>query len=169
MDTFDWKIVVLIFSPILSFIGAFIATWIQHRREIQFKKKELVASAYRVAMERIESLYRIKRRSNDSQQKEVDTIKIRDILHQIQTDTAYYESLLSLESRELGDAYKDLVNEIKIITADKMRQAWIDDGSITGQYDKIDASEMGRIRDKEVKFLQVANKFINKKLWTKIK
>ena len=165
MDTFNWNILILILTPTLSFFGALIGVLVNHRREMKFKKQELISSAYRVAVDHTEILYRIKRRSNDPEHREADTIKIRDDFHQVQIDIAYYQSMLSLESSELGGAYKELIGSIKDATADKIQHAWKEEGNIAGRYDNaIGASEMGRIRDKEIKFLQIADKFINKKL-----
>lgn len=158
-------VIITIAIPVLSFFGALLGAWIHHRRNIVFKKKELISSAYKVAMDHIEVLYRIKRRSNDPEHREADTIKIRDDFHQIQIDIAYYQSMLSLESSVLGTAYRELIATIKNVTADKIQQAWKEDGNIAGQYDDvIDDSEMDRIQDKKDKFLQIADKFINKKL-----
>ena len=165
MTSINWEIIVLIAAPLFSFLGSFVATWVHHRRNIMFKKKELIASAYKVATDRIEVLYRIKRRSSNEQYREEESMKIRDIFHQIQADTDYYESMLFLESPALGKAYKTLIDEIKAATADKIQQAWTNDGGVAEQHDRtLTKSDKLHIDEKRRQFLYIANKFINRKI-----
>ena len=153
-------IILALFTTGGALIGAILGTLVTHRREVRFKKMDLIASAYKVATARIESLYRIRRRSSNPEYKEADTMNIRDELHNMQQDTEYYTTMLKLESKELGERYEKLIETIRIKTGSKMKHAWETEGNISGNNE--DTFDMALIEREKESFLDAARKFTKK-------
>ena len=133
---------------------------VTHRREIRFKRKDLVASAYKTVIARVEMLYRIRRRSSDPNHKESDAMRIRDKFHEIQEDTEYYATMLSLECEKLGKKYEDFVTATKEQTSEEMKSAWSSKGDVSGgnKY----TFDRSCLHPTENEFLEEAKRFTTK-------
>lgn len=103
-------------AVVSALVGGVISNWHSYR----LKRKELIASATRSALARVEMYYRIRRRTDDRS----DQIKIRDSFHSIQADNDYYISLLYSESPWLGDTYVMFIAALKKETMPLLQQAW---------------------------------------------
>jgi len=104
--------------------GSLAAAVISYVQSDNFRRKRLVASAYRVALDRAEAVYWIRRRTKNKELLPQDEIIIRDKLHQVQERTEYYKGLLSIEAKWLGESYATFVDAVTKQTGPLLKAAW---------------------------------------------
>lgn len=113
--------------PILSIaLGSSVLTTVFNHlatthKDKQNEKRELIAEAQQTVLQRVELCYRIRRRDENDPD---DIKKIRDLIHDNQEKSQYYEKLLLIESKWYGNRFSLYLKAIKTITARPMSEAW---------------------------------------------
>lgn len=111
-----------------SLAAAFVGYWKSH----VLRRKTLVAEAYKVALDRVEAVYWIRRRTRQRALRPQDEIDVRNQLHEVQRQTEYYKGLLSIEAKWFGKSYSDFVASITKATGPLLKDAWEDSPSGPG-------------------------------------
>jgi len=93
---------------------------VKNSQETERKHKELIASASKSVLKRVEMYYRIRRRTTQRE----DVISIRNLFHDVQEENEYYKTLLSIESKWHGERYALYITAIQKLTATQTQQAW---------------------------------------------
>ena len=93
---------------------------VKNSQENERKHKELIASASKSVLKRVEMYYRIRRRTTQRE----DIISIRNQFHDVQEENEYYKTLLVSESKWHGERYTLYIIAIQKLTAAQTKQAW---------------------------------------------
>lgn len=155
--TFITAVIVPLISGSLA--AALIGYWKSH----VLRRKSLVAEAYKVALDRVEAVYWIRRRTLKSTLLPQDEIDVRNKLHEVQRQTEYYKGLLSIEAKWFGDSYKEFVDAITKATGPLLKDAWHDSPSGPGGElsNIIHPKSLPEITSAEAKFLKDSRAFFN--------
>jgi hypothetical protein len=105
--------------------GGLVSGLLGYSQSQRARRKKLVAEAVAIAFARVEILYKIRRRPKDPRLCAADELAIRNEMHDIQTKTEYYISILSSESGWLGSSYERLIKEIRKQTEPLLQAAWL--------------------------------------------
>lgn len=125
------------------------------------RRREMIASANKSVLKRVELCYRIQRRIHE----DVEDIKtIRNMAHEVQEENEYYRGLLLSESRWFGERYSLYIGSIRKLTANSMKKAWEAKGDPSTRADskiKLNHSDIGRLSDQFMKdFRRFMNPFL---------
>ena len=104
--------------------GGLLTGLVNYTKSQRARRRRIVAEAVEVAFDRVEILYKIRRRPTDSALLGKDELTIRDEMHRIQSKTEYYIAILSSESVWFGACYEKLIGEIKKQTEPLLQEAW---------------------------------------------
>lgn len=104
--------------------GGLLTGLINYTKSQRARRRRIIAEAVEVAFDRVEILYKIRRRPTNSELLARDELDIRNEMHRIQSKTEYYIAMLSSESVWLGACYEKLVSEIKSQTEPLLQTAW---------------------------------------------
>lgn len=142
-----------------SVAAAFVGYWKSH----VLRRKALVAEAYKVALDRVEAVYWIRRRTRQKTLLPQDEIDVRNQLHDVQRQTEYYKGLLSIEAKWFGKSYSDFVSTIIKATGPLLKEAWQDlPSGPGGDLSKIvHPKALPEVRKAEERFLKDARAFFN--------
>lgn len=151
-----------------SLAAAFVGYWKSH----VLRRKSLVAEAYKVALDRVEAVYWIRRRTQQRSLRHQDEIDVRNQLHDVQRQTEYYKGLLSIEAKWFGKSYSDFVAAITKATGPLLKQAWQDAPSGPGGdlSSIVHPKALPEVKKAEEEFLNDARAFFNvfKRTWRSI-
>jgi hypothetical protein len=112
---FGWAVIA---AAVLSAVLGSITYLTASSRATRDRRRQLYSDAFRAATSWVEVLYRVRRRSEASQ----DAIVSR--LHQIYEEIEYFQGWLSTEAPELGRSYATLVEAIRMKVNEPLRVAW---------------------------------------------
>lgn len=104
--------------------GGLLTGLVNYTKSQRARRRRIVAEAVEVAFDRVEILYKIRRRPIDPALLAKDELAIRDEMHRIQSKTEYYIAILSSESVWFGACYEKLISEIKKQTEPLLQEAW---------------------------------------------
>ena len=104
--------------------GGLFTGFINYTKSQRARRRRIIAEAVETAFDRVEILYKIRRRPTDKTLLAKDEVAIRDEMHRVQSKTEYYIAILSSESAWLGACYEKLINEIKRQTEPLFQEAW---------------------------------------------
>ena len=104
--------------------GGLLTGFVHYTKSQRVRRRRIIAEAVEVAFDRVEILYKIRRRPTNPTLLAQDEINIRDEMHRIQSKTEYYIAILSSESVWLGSCYEKLISEIKRQTEPLLQLAW---------------------------------------------
>jgi hypothetical protein len=90
------------------------------KRENDARQRDLYSNAYRSALEWCEAVYRVRRRKPDGSQ----DYELVERFHDLQERIAYYEGMLSIESAQLGRAYRIFRDAVKAECLPLITEAW---------------------------------------------
>lgn len=88
------------------------------------RRRDLYSEAYKTALHWCEGIYRIRRRDAQGSE-DRDLVKH---FHDMQERIAYYEAWLSMESPEMGSAYRSLLRSVKGECLPLAQAAWSQPG-----------------------------------------
>lgn len=118
------SITVILGLATAALAGGLMTGLISYAKSQRARRRRIIAEAVEVAFDRIEILYKIRRRPTDTALLAQDELNIRNEMHQIQSKTEYYISILSSESVWLGSCYEKLINKIRSQTEPLFQDAW---------------------------------------------
>lgn len=118
----DLTIVIGLASAALA--GGLLTGLVNYSRSERSRRRRIIAEAVEVAYDRVEILYKIRRRPLNAQLLDQDELDIRNEMHRVQSKTEYYVVMLSSESAWLGACYEKLIKEIKRQTEPLFQEAW---------------------------------------------
>lgn len=104
--------------------GGLLTGLVNYSKSQRARRRRIIAEAVEVAFDRVEILYKIRRRPLHPQLLAQDELDIRNEMHRVQSKTEYYIAILSSESVWLGSCYEKLINEIKRQTEPLLQEAW---------------------------------------------
>jgi hypothetical protein len=104
--------------------GGLITSVVGYYGNQRARRRKIIAEAVKVAFERVEILYKIRRRTNNPDLLPSDELAIRNEMHDIQSKTDYFITIISSESAWLGVKYQNLISEIKRQTEPLLQEAW---------------------------------------------
>lgn len=104
--------------------GGILTGLVNYSKSQRARRRRIIAEAVKVAFDRVEVLYKVRRRPTDPKLLAQDEVDIRNEMHNIQSKTEYYVAILSSESVWLGACYEKLINEIKKQTEPLLQEAW---------------------------------------------
>ena len=104
--------------------GGLITGFVNYSKSQRARRRRIIAEAVEVAFDRVEILYKIRRRPVNTELLTQDELAIRNEMHRIQSKTEYYIAILSSESVWLGACYEKLIGEIKKQTEPLIQAAW---------------------------------------------
>jgi len=90
----------------------------RHVAEARNRRRDIYSEAYRTVMDWVEMVYRVRRRSAESEG------NIIQHAHEIQERIAYHEGWLASESVALRNSYSIFVEDVKRETAPLIAKAW---------------------------------------------
>lgn len=93
---------------------------LNNSRKASIKHKKLVAEASKSVLKRVEMYYRIRRRTEETN----DVMTIRNHFHQTQEENEFYKTLLISESKWHGERYVLYISAIQKLTGKKIQEAW---------------------------------------------
>lgn len=108
-----------------ALIAATINLWLNHRKSREEERNRLrnsFAEAFATYNAYKEFPYAIRRRRADVSAEE--RIRLSEALREIQASLAYHLAWTSLESETVGQAYTDLVQQVRRIAGAAMHEAW---------------------------------------------
>jgi len=156
--------------PLIS--GSLAAASVGYWKSHVLRRKALVAEAYKVALDRVEAVYWIRRRTRQISLRPQDEIDVRNQLHDVQRQTEYYKGLLSIEAKWFGKSYSDFVAAITKATGPLLKVAWQEAPSGPGgDLSKIvHPKVLPEVKKAEEEFLHDARAFFNifKRTWRRI-
>jgi hypothetical protein len=85
------------------------------------RRRNLYSEAYKAAMAWVEMVYRVRRRSSDSEDDLVERF------HDLQENIAFHEGWLATESPELARSYCKLIDAVRERASPLIRSAWSED------------------------------------------
>lgn len=88
------------------------------------RRRDLYSEAYRTALHWCEGIYRIRRRADDHSE---DRELVKHF-HDMQERIAYYEGWLSMESPDMGSAYRALLRAVRAECLPLAQAAWATSG-----------------------------------------
>jgi hypothetical protein len=88
------------------------------------RRRDLYSEAYRAALHWCEGIYRIRRRAADGSE---DRELVKHF-HDMQERIAYFEGWLSMESPEMGSAYRALIRSVRSECMPLAQEAWASPG-----------------------------------------
>lgn len=107
----------------VGLVAGAVAVWsarFSDRAQQRDRRRTRAAEAYKAALAWNEMLYRIRRRSDDPEQR----TSLVDRFHLLQEEIAFYRGWLTAEEPALGRSYDRLVCHVKKETEELIRQAW---------------------------------------------
>ena len=104
--------------------GGLLTGFVNYTQNQRARRRRVIAEAVEIAFDRVEMLYKVRRRPINATLLAQDEVNIRDDMHRIQSKTEYYITILSSESAWLGSCYEKLINEIKRQTEPLLQEAW---------------------------------------------
>ncbi len=106
--------------------GGLLTGLVSYAKSQRARRRRIIAEAVEVAFDRVEILYKIRRRPTDQRLLAQDELDIRNEMHRIQSKTEYYIAILSSESAWLGACYEKLIGVIRRQTEPLFQEAWDD-------------------------------------------
>ncbi|RBY81687.1 hypothetical protein DQ238_06590 [Geodermatophilus sp. TF02-6] len=130
------------------------------RLEERARVRTTLAEAYQAYADYKEFPYAIRRRRHDQDGKE--RIRLSEEVRRVQSRLSYYQAWTRAEDPTTGDAYNDLVGQLRRVTGASMRAAWLEpaldnDAGMNIGPDRVDLSEL---RTAEETFLKAAENHV---------
>lgn len=104
-------------AAIAAAVAIFLA-WRAHQDNVRDRRRATYSEAYKVAMGWVEMVYRVRRRSNQSDPALVE------LFHARQEAINYFQGWISTESAQMGIAYGAFVTKLRAATEHLLQEAW---------------------------------------------
>jgi len=121
-NTFPW---VLLAAIVTAAVTAWLAVWTARRKsreEERARQRTLFAEAYQAYALYKEMPYAIRRRRQDDLPGE--RIRLSETIREIQGKLNFYQAWITAESTTVGEAYSQLITELRKVAGGAMREAW---------------------------------------------
>jgi hypothetical protein len=156
-------------------VGAVVNTALARRKSLEEERARVrgtFAEAFEAVMAYKEFPYAIRRRRHD--QPEQERVRLSEALREVQSRLSYYLAWTKAESDDVGDRYKDLVRNLKIIAGTACHDAWLappalNDSDINIRPTVVDLSGLAAYEDAYIAATQehLAQLLSSKRLWRK--
>lgn len=112
-------------AVVSAVIGALVSAYLARRksREEQLARvRIMLAEAFQAVAEYKEFPYAIRRRRHDAPSEE--RVRLSEELRKVQAKLTYYEEWTRIEESKVGTAYRDLVNQLRLVAGTACNEAW---------------------------------------------